>query len=75
MIQLRNQKIPLDKLEEILKQDKELQKASELFIKAHPDLYYGKIMTIIGTARRSGIKKVGLVVVPEYVALPAQPKQ
>jgi biopolymer transport protein TolR len=49
---------------EFLKKNQQLQQQQELYIKADPDLDYGVVMDIFGTARRAGIRKLGVVVDP-----------
>lgn len=74
VITLRGKTMTLKELYKSIKDDAKLQKSKELYIKAHLDLAYGKVMEVIGTVRRAGIKKLGVVVDTVELQLPPLPK-
>ncbi len=64
----RNQPIlDIPTLAKILKADPDLQKNQELYLQADPTLSYGRVMEVIGTMRKAGVKKIGMVVSPEDI--------
>lgn len=73
-IKLHNQPVPLKELYKRIQADTKLQRTKELYIRAHLDLNYGKVMEIIGTMRKAGIRKLGVVVYAEELNLPPLPK-
>lgn len=54
-------------LAETIKNDADIQKSQELYLQADPNLSYGRVMEVIGTMRKAGIKKIGMVVSPEDI--------
>lgn len=72
-ISLRGKPVDAKALLALLKKDPKLQKSRELYIRADMDLDYGKVMEIIGTMRKAGIRKLGVVVDSTELALPPLP--
>lgn len=64
-ISFRDKPLTFDRLFQTLQQDPEIQRSSELYLQADPSLSYGQVMAIIGTMRRAGVKKLGVVVDPD----------
>lgn len=72
-ISLRGKPIKLKELYQRIKSDAKLQKTQELFLNASLDLDYGRVMEIVGTMRKAGIRKLGFVVDATALNLPPLP--
>lgn len=73
-LRFRGQVFSLDKLYQLVKTDPQLQTTRELFLKADLELPYGQVMEVIGSLRRAGIQKLGVVVVAEDLGLVPTPR-
>ncbi len=71
-IKFRNRYLTLQQLAEMIRSSPELLKKGELFIRAEPNLNYGRVMEVLGTIRKSGIGKLGFIVYPEDIIPIAQ---
>lgn len=70
----RGQTLTLDKLYQLVKTDAHLQSTQELFLKADLELPYGQVMEVIGSLRRAGIRKLGVVVIAEELGIAPSPR-
>ncbi len=61
-IYYKKRTVSLSQLYKLIRADRELQSKSEIFLQIDPELKYGKVMEILGTIRRAGIKKLGFIV-------------
>jgi biopolymer transport protein TolR len=57
-------RIPVDRLEEVLRANARVQKEKELFLMADKALPYGVVVDVMATVQRAGITGVGMITNP-----------
>jgi biopolymer transport protein TolR len=72
-IRFRGQNFTDTQLYQFVKDDPHLQKTQELYMRADLNLPYGRVMEVIGTIRRAGIRKLGAVVEADELYQTAPP--
>ena len=57
-------RIPMDRLEELLRSNARVQREKELFLMADKSLPYGLVVEVMAAAQRAGIASVGMITNP-----------
>ena len=57
-------RIPMDRLEELLRANARVQREKELFLMADKTLPYGLVVEVMAAAQRAGIANVGMITNP-----------
>jgi biopolymer transport protein TolR len=57
-------RIPMDRLEELLRSNARVQREKELFLMADKTLPYGLVVEVMAAAQRAGIANVGMITNP-----------
>jgi biopolymer transport protein TolR len=58
-------RVPMEKLEDLLRANAKAQKEKELFLMADKALPYGLVVDVMATVQRAGITSVGMITNPQ----------
>ena len=74
-VYLGENKVPYDRLEEVLSTNARIRAERELYVQADEDVPYGFVVKVLAIVRRAGVEKLGLVTDPvgesAYTEVPA----
>ncbi|TNE51300.1 MAG: protein TolR [Deltaproteobacteria bacterium] len=73
-LKFRGKGYTLKDLAALIKADPQLKKTRELYLQADLDLPYGRVMEVIGSVRRAGIQKLGVVVNADELGIQPSPE-